>query len=112
MFVSPHWTVGASPGVTRSMQPVVNAIASDRLRGRYNALSGLMFSVCFVVAPALSSVLIGNGLGHAWIAGMTVTSLVAAVMAVRLRAALTDEEDGLAGSGLDAEGEGRLEVVP
>ena len=93
-----------------SMQPLVNAIATDRLRGRYNALSGLMFSICFVVAPALSSVLIGNGLGRAWVVGMAATALVAAAVAVRLRAALTDEQDGLA-SGLDAEREGRLEVV-
>jgi MFS family permease len=94
-----------------SMQPLVNAISSNRLRGRYNALSGLMFSICFVVSPAVSGVLIGNGLGHAWIAGMAASGVVAALVALRLRAALTDEQDGLAASGLDAEGEGRLEVV-
>ena len=94
-----------------AMQPLVNAIATDRLRGRYNALSGLMFSVCFVLSPAVSSVLIGNGLGHAWIVGMTATAVVAALVALRLRAGLTDEQDGLTPSGLDAQREGRLEVV-
>jgi MFS family permease len=94
-----------------TMQPLVNALATDRLRGRYNALSGLMFSICFVVSPALSSVLIGNGLGHAWVAGMAGAAVVAGVVSLRLRRALTDEQDGL-GSGLDAEREGRLEVVP
>ncbi len=93
------------------MQPLVNALATDRLRGRYNALSGLMFSICFVIGPALSGVLIGNGLGRIWLLGLVVAALVAAVVSFRLRRALTDEQDGLA-SGLDAEGEGRLEVVP
>lgn len=95
-----------------SLQPLVNSLASDRLRGRYNALSGLMFSICFVVSPALSGVLIGNGLGRAWILGMAGAAVVAAVVSLRLRRALTDEQDGLAPSGLDAEREGRLEVVP
>jgi MFS family permease len=79
-----------------SMQPLVNVIATDRLRGRYNALSGLMFSVSLVAAPVMSSVLIGNGLGHLWILGMVACGVVAALVAVRLRAALTDEQDGLA----------------
>lgn len=93
------------------MQPLVNALATDRLRGRYNALYGLMFSVCFVVAPAVSGVLIGNGLGRWWVGGLVVLGVLAAGVAARLRTVLTDEQDGL-GSGLDAEGERRLEVVP
>lgn len=95
-----------------TMQPLVNALATDRLRGRYNALSGLMFSVCFVLAPALSSVLIGHGLGRVWLVGMVAAGLVAAVVSFRLRRSLTDEQDGLPASGLDAQGERRLEVVP
>ena len=94
-----------------TLQPMVNALASDRLRGRYNALSGLMFSICFVIAPAVSGVLIGNGLGRWWVVGLVAMGVVAATVAARLRTALTDEQDGLA-SGLDAEGERRLEVVP
>jgi MFS family permease len=94
-----------------TLQPLVNALATDRLRGRYNALSGVMFSVCFVLAPAVSGVLIGNGLGRWWLAGLVAMGVVAALVSARLRTALTDEQDGLA-SGLDAEGERRLEVVP
>ncbi|HUR13392.1 MAG TPA: MFS transporter [Mycobacteriales bacterium] len=97
--------------VAPTLQPMVNALATDRLRGRYNALSGLMFSICFVLAPAVSGVLIGNGLGRWWVVGMVAAALVAAVVSARLRSALTDEQDGLV-SGLDAEGERRLEVVP
>jgi MFS family permease len=94
-----------------TLQPLVNALATDRLRGRYNALSGLMFSICFVIAPAVSGALIGNGLGRWWLAGLVGAGVAAAVVSARLRTALTDEQDGLA-SGLDAEGERRLEVVP
>lgn len=91
-----------------ALQPLVNALATDRLRGRYNALSGSMFSVAFVVSPALSGLLIGLGLGWLWIGGLVGGCALAVVLTLRLRASLTDAQDGL----LEAEGEGRLEVVP
>lgn len=78
-----------------TLQPLVNAIATDRLRGRYNALSGLMFSIGFVVAPALSGFLIGHGLSGAWLAGMVGLGALAAVSAVRLSRTLSPEQDGL-----------------
>ena len=77
-----------------AMQPLVNALASDRLRGRYNALSGAMFSVAFVVSPALSALLIGNDLGWLWLSGLVVGSLLSAAVVLRLREALTEEQDG------------------
>lgn len=78
-----------------AVQPLVNSLASERLRGRYNALSGSMFSIAFVISPALSGYLIGNGLGRLWIGGLTVGSLVTAALALRLRSRLTAEQDGL-----------------
>jgi len=33
-----------------TLSPLVNALATDRLRGRYNALSGATFSIAFVVS--------------------------------------------------------------
>jgi len=95
-----------------TLQPLVNALATDRLRGRYNALSSLMFSVGFVVAPAASGFLIGHDLSGVWLGGMVALGLLAAGSAVRLTRRLTPEQDGLEpGSVLHAEGEGRLEVV-
>ncbi len=76
------------------LQPLVNALASDRLRGRYNALSTGAFQVAFVVSPAVAAVLIGNGLGAAWLAGTVVLCVGCAVVAVRLQHRLTDEQDG------------------
>ncbi len=75
--------------------PLVNGLATDRLRGRYNALSGAMFSVAFVVSPAVSGLLIGHGLGTVWITGLVLGSLLTAVVVVRLRPLLTDVQDGL-----------------
>ncbi len=79
-----------------AMQPLVNALASERLRGRYNALSGSMFSIAFVVSPALSGVLIGNGLGMVWVTGLFVGSVVTGLAVLRLRHQLTPEQDGVA----------------
>jgi MFS family permease len=76
------------------MQPLVNALASDHLRGRYNALSGLAMSVAFVVSPALSGFLIGNGLGLLWVGLIAGGCLVSATVALRLRHRLSDEQDG------------------
>jgi MFS family permease len=96
-------TFGALFGVGETfmaptLQPLVNALATDRLRGRYNALSGFMFAIGFVIAPAVAAVLIGNGLGLLWLCGMVVAAAVAGVVALRLRGALGDEQDGLPAS--------------
>ena len=78
-----------------AMQPLVNALSTDRLRGRYNALSGSMFSIAFVVSPALSGFLIGNGLGTLWISGLAAGSLLTALLAMRLRHRLSSAQDGV-----------------
>lgn len=78
-----------------AMQPLLNAVSTDALRGRYNALSGMMFSLAFVLSPALSGLLIGNGLGRLWIAGLCAGALGAPLLLLDLRRRLTDEQDGL-----------------
>jgi MFS family permease len=54
------------------MQPtipaLVNDLAPDHLRGRYNALSTAAFSLAAIVAPMIAGWLIGNGAGAAYIA--------------------------------------------
>lgn len=79
-----------------SLQPLVNALATDRLRGRYNAASGASFSLAFVISPALSGLLIGNGYGEAWLTALVLGSLITATVAVRLTPRLSDEQQGLA----------------
>jgi MFS family permease len=94
-----------------TLQPLVNALATDRLRGRYNALSGSAFSIAFVVSPAVSALLIGAGHGRAWLVGVVLLGGVATVAAARLRGHLSAEQEGLSAA-LEPEREGRLEVVP
>src|SRR4051812_39392630 len=60
---------------------LVNDLAPDHLRGRYNALSSGSFQLAAVIAPPISGILIGHALGDAYIglliAGCLVCSLVA-----------------------------------
>lgn len=79
-----------------SLQPVVNALATDRLRGRYNAMSGVCLSIAFIVTPPISASLIGNGLSTVWLAGIIAGCLLAATLAARLSRRLTDDQDGRA----------------
>ena len=47
---------------------IVNDLATEELRGRYNALQGMTWTVAMIVGPALAGLLIGNGLAHVWVA--------------------------------------------
>jgi MFS family permease len=68
------------------MQPtipaLVNELAPDHLRGRYNALSSAAFQLAAIIAPPISGALIGRHLGTAWIASLVIGSLLVGVYAV------------------------------
>ncbi len=68
------------------MQPtipaLVNDLAPDHLRGRYNALSSAAFQLAAIIAPPISGALIGHHLGTAWIASLVIGSLLVGVYAV------------------------------
>ncbi|GAB3886820.1 MFS transporter [Terrabacter terrigena] len=74
---------------------MVNDLAPDHLRGRYNALSSLMFSVAFVVGPVVASSLIGRGLGMAYIGFLVGGCLVLAVIAVVVERRLPAHVNGI-----------------
>jgi len=75
---------------------IVNELATEELRGRYNALQGMTWTVANVIGPALSGLLIGNGLVDLWV-GLTVGgSALAAVLFLALRRHLTPAQDGRA----------------
>lgn len=78
-----------------TLSPLTNALASDRLRGRYNAMQGSTFSVAFVVAPAVAGALIGFGLSALWIALLVAGCAGVVLQARSLRRWLTDEQDGI-----------------
>ena len=75
---------------------LVNALASNELRGRYNAMSSMIFGISGVVGPVTAGPLIGAGRGGLWVILVTAGCLLAALLAVTLRGLLTPEQDGRA----------------
>lgn len=73
---------------------LINSIAPDHLRGRYNSAQSLTWSLGATLAPVASGALIGAGRGVAWTLLIAVGCLAAAVFAQTLRPLLTAAEDG------------------
>jgi MFS family permease len=73
---------------------IVNDLASEELRGRYNALQGMTWTVAMIVGPALAGLLIGNGLVHVWVACTVGGTALASVLFLRLRRHLSPLQDG------------------
>ena len=75
---------------------LVNDLAPDHLRGRYNALSSGAFQLAAVIAPAVSGLLIGRALGEVYIGLLVVGSLVCGVIAIgRLEGQLDPRVNGV-----------------
>ena len=75
---------------------IVNDLAAEELRGRYNALQGMTWTVAMIIGPALAGLLIGNDLAHVWVGCTVGGTALAAVLLLRLRRHLTPAQDGLA----------------
>ncbi|MCU0265284.1 MAG: MFS transporter [Actinomycetia bacterium] len=79
-------------------QPVlpalVNELAPDQLRGRYNALASLTWAVAGMLGPALAGLLIGAGQASTWVVLVVGGSLLASALALRLRRVLSPGQDG------------------
>ena len=73
---------------------LVNSIAPDHLRGRYNSAQSLTWALSSMLAPIPAGLLIGGGFGALWAALVGLGCLVAGVTAQPLRRRLTLEEDG------------------
>lgn len=73
---------------------LINSIAPDHLRGRYNSAQSLTWSLGATLAPLGSGALIGAGRGVTWALLIAVGCLAAAVFAQTLRPMLTAAEDG------------------
>jgi MFS family permease len=75
---------------------LVNDLAPDHLRGRYNALSSAAFQGAAVIAPPFSGFLVGHALGNLYI-GLLVAgcALVALVAVGRLEPQLTATVNGV-----------------
>lgn len=73
---------------------LINAFAPPHLRGRYNAVGGLVWSVSGSLGPIIAGVMIGNGWGIAWALLLALGALLAGLILSSLRGLITAEEDG------------------
>ncbi|MEV6342937.1 MFS transporter [Actinoplanes sp. NPDC051851] len=82
------------------LQPVMpaltNALATDELRGRYNAVNSINFGISGIIGPISAGPLIGAGHGTLWIGLLLTGCLVASLLALSLRRLLTPAQDGFA----------------
>jgi MFS family permease len=91
---------------------LVNDLAPDHLRGRYNALSSGAFQLAAVIAPPIAGFLIGRALGGVYIGLLVVGSLVLGVLAVaRLEPQLDPSTNGVRADETAADGERTPPVV-
>ncbi len=74
---------------------LVNALAPDGLRGRYNAALGMVWTLGQVFGPLVAGLLIGHGHGHLWAAVVVGGTFVAALLLLTLRRVLSPQEDGV-----------------
>jgi MFS family permease len=77
-----------------TMPALVNDLAPDRLRGRYNALSTLTWNVGGVLGPVFAGFLLGSGQHRIWSVVTVVGCLLGAAGALALRQRLSPAQDG------------------
>lgn len=73
---------------------LVNDLAPDHLRGRYNAAFGLTWGLSNAAAPLVAGVFLGSHLADAWPYAVGAGALVGGVLLHRMRRRLTPAEDG------------------
>jgi len=83
---------------------LLNALATDELRGRFNALGSMVWGISGIVGPVTAAPLIGSGNSMIWLILTIAGCLVAAGLSLSLRRLITAEQDG---RGVPADG-----VVP
>jgi MFS family permease len=85
---------------------LVNDLAPDHLRGRYNALSSGSFQLAAVIAPPISGVLIGHALGNVYIGLLVVGCLLSGLIAIaRLEPQLDPSANGVRKNETHADGD-------
>ncbi|WP_064741751.1 MFS transporter [Hamadaea tsunoensis] len=77
---------------------LLNSLATDELRGRFNALGSMVWSISGIVGPVTAAPLIGDGRspGHSgiWLALIVGGCLLASLLSLSLRRLITPEQDG------------------
>ncbi|MGH9019447.1 MAG: MFS transporter [Acidimicrobiales bacterium] len=73
---------------------IVNEIAPEHLRGRYNAALGLTWGVSATIAPIIVALFFDNHLSNWWPFCVALLALVASGLMLNLYRNLSDREDG------------------
>lgn len=73
---------------------LINDLAPEHLRGRYNSVQQMVWGVSGSLGPALAAALLGARLVGWWVAIVVSGCLIASVMSLRLRRHLTEALDG------------------
>lgn len=81
---------------------LLNDLAPEHLRGRYNAFQSVLWGVSGALGPLLTGAFLATEHGGLWTLTLATGCLFAALMALRLRSHLTPGQDGLGTD--DAEG--------
>jgi MFS family permease len=74
---------------------LLNDLASDQLRGRYNAANSLAFQVAAVLGPAIAGLLIGHGWDAAYIGMLLLGCLVLVGLLLRLERRISPAANGI-----------------
>jgi MFS family permease len=81
---------------------MVNDMAPDHLRGRYNAVTSAGFQLASVAGPPVAGFLVGHQLGSAWIGLLLVSLVGVAIIAVRwVEPSLTPTANGITAASAD-----------
>lgn len=64
---------------------VVNDFAPAHLRGRYNAISGLQWSISGIIGPAIAGTFLGYDLQIFWVVLMVLGSVIPVALFAQLR---------------------------
>ncbi|CAB4764761.1 MAG: MFS transporter [Actinobacteria bacterium] len=72
---------------------LVNDLAPDEMRGRYNALFSGAWQSALILGPGVAGLLIGTGQGFSWVVVVVVGSLFASFLAFRLHSILTPDQE-------------------
>jgi MFS family permease len=76
-----------------SVQPLVNDLAPDALRGRYNAVYTFALTTGYILGPVIAGAALGAGHANAFFLALVGGCLVAALGASRLRGSLPASAD-------------------